>query len=236
MGIVIFNGISSQDLHIQVQTEPDYDFPEKDYEVTHVPGRNGDIVIDQGSWQNVSRKYNLAMDAVKISYTEVASKLVQWLHSASGYARLEDSYEPDFYRMAMYKDSGSISNIYNKAGQIEVEFTCKPQRYFKSGEIADIFTTSTEYRNPTDFPAKPLIKIHGSGSGTVGIGTYTVTINDILDGMIVDSEQQDTYKDQTNCNSRVSIAEYPKLVSGNNEISISGGVTSIEIIPRWWTL
>ena len=236
MGIVIFNGISSQDLHIQVQTEPDYDFPEKDYEVTHVPGRNGDIVIDQGSWQNVSRKYNLAMDAVKISYTEVASKLVQWLHSASGYARLEDSYEPDFYRMAMYKDSGSISNIYNKAGQIEVEFTCKPQRYFKSGEVADIFTTSTEYRNPTDFPAKPLIKIHGSGSGTVGIGTYTVTINDILDGMIVDSEQQDTYKDKTNCNSRVSIAEYPKLVSGNNAISFSGGVTSIEIIPRWWTL
>ena len=236
MGIVIFNGISSQDLHIQVQTEPDYDFPEKDYEVTHVPGRNGDIVIDQGSWQNVSRKYNLAMDAGKISYTEVASKLVQWLHSASGYARLEDSYEPDFYRMAMYKDSGSISNIYNKAGQIEVEFTCKPQRYFKSGEVADIFTTSTEYRNPTDFPAKPLIKIHGSGSGTVGIGTYTVTINDILDGMIVDSEQQDTYKDQTNCNSLVSIAEYPKLISGNNAISFSGGVTSIEIIPRWWTL
>ena len=236
MGIVVFNGISSQDLHIQVQTEPSYDFPEKDYEVTHVPGRNGDIVIDQGSWQNVSRKYNLAMDAGKISYTEVASKLVQWLHSASGYARLEDSYEPDFYRMAMYKDSGSISNIFNKAGQIEVEFTCKPQRYFKSGEAADIFVASSEYRNPTDFPAKPLIKIHGSGSGVVGIGTYTVTINDIIDGMIVDSEQQDTYKDQINCNSKVSITEYPKLVSGNNSISISGGVTSIEIIPRWWTL
>ena len=236
MGIVVFNGISSQDLHIQVQTEPSYDFPEKDYDVTHVPGRNGDIVIDQGSWQNVSRKYNLAMDAGKISYTEVASKLVQWLHSASGYARLEDSYEPDFYRMAMYKDSGSISNIFNKAGQIDVEFTCKPQRYFKSGEAADIFVASSEYRNPTDFPAKPLIKIHGSGSGVVGIGTYTVTINDIIDGMIVDSEQQDTYKDQMNCNSKVSITEYPKLASGNNAISISGGVTSIEIIPRWWTL
>ena len=236
MGIVVFNGISSQDLHIQVQTEPSYDFPEKDYDVTHVPGRNGDIVIDQGSWQNVSRKYNLAMDAGKISYTEVASKLVQWLHSASGYARLEDSYEPDFYRMAMYKDSGSISNIFNKAGQIDVEFTCKPQRYFKSGEAADIFVASSEYRNPTDFPAKPLVKIHGSGSGVVGIGTYTVTINDIIDGMIVDSEQQDTYKDHMNCNSKVSITEYPKLVSGNNDISISGGVTSIEIIPRWWTL
>ena len=95
---------------------------------------------------------------------------------------------------------------------------------------------SSEYRNPTDFPAKPLIKIHGSGSRLVGIGEYTVTINDIIDGMIVDSEQQDTYKDHMNCNSKVSITEYPKLVSGNNAIFISGGVTSIEIIPRWWTL
>ena len=144
MGIVMFNGTSSQDLHALVQTAPEYEFPEKDYSVTHVEGRNGDIVIDTGSWQNVPRTYNLNIDTRKISYAEVASKLVQWLHSASGYARLEDSYEPDFYRMAMYKDSGSISNIYSKAGQIEISFDCKPQRYLKSGEVSDLFTSNTE--------------------------------------------------------------------------------------------
>ena len=236
MGIVMFNGTSSQDLHALVQTAPEYEFPEKDYSVTHVEGRNGDIVIDTGSWQNVPRTYNLAIDTRKISYAEVASKLVQWLHSASGYARLEDSYEPDFYRMAMYKDSGSISNIYSKAGQIEIKFDCKPQRYLKSGELSDSFTFNTEYRNPTDFPSKPKIVLHGSGSGTVKIGAYEIVISNMLDGMIVDCELQDTYKDSTNCNSRVSIAKYPKLIAGNNTISMSGGVTSIEITPRWWTL
>lgn len=236
MGIVMFNGTSSQDLHALVQIAPDYEFPEKDYSVTHVEGRNGDIVIDTGSWQNVSRTYNLAIDTRKISYAEVASKLVQWLHSASGYARLEDSYEPDFYRMAMYKDSGSISNLYSKAGQIEVQFDCKPQRYFKSGEVADTFTGNTEYQNPTDFPSKPEIVIHGSGSGTVKIGDYTITIDSITDGMIVDCELQDTYCGSTNCNAQVSISEYPKLIAGKNTISMSGGVTSIEITPRWWTL
>lgn len=236
MGIVMFNGTSSQDLHALVQTAPEYEFPEKDYSVTHVEGRNGDIVIDTGSWQNVPRTYNLAIDTRKISYAEVASKLVQWLHSASGYARLEDSYEPDFYRMAMYKDSGSISNIYSKAGQIEISFDCKPQRYLKSGEVSDLFTSNTEYRNPTDFPSKPKIVIHGSGSGTVKIGAYEITIFNILDGMTVDCEIQDTYKNDINCNSRVSIAEYPKIIAGNNLISMSGGVTSIEITPRWWML
>ena len=236
MGIVMFNGTSSQDLHALVQTAPEYEFPEKDYSVTHVEGRNGDIVIDTGSWQNVPRTYNLAIDTRKISYAEVASKLVQWLHSASGYARLEDSYEPDFYRMAMYKDSGSISNIYSKAGQIEISFDCKPQRYLKSGEVSDLFTSNTEYRNPTDFPSKPKIVVHGSGSGTVKIGAYEITISNILDGMTVDCEIQDTYKDNINCNSRVSISEYPKIIAGNNTISMSGGVTSIEITPRWWML
>lgn len=236
MGIVMFNGTSSQDLHALVQTAPEYEFPEKDYSVTHVEGRNGDIVIDTGSWQNVPRTYNLAIDTRKISYAEVASKLVQWLHSASGYARLEDSYEPDFYRMAMYKDSGSISNIYSKAGQIEISFDCKPQRYLKNGEVSDLFTSNTEYRNPTDFPSKPKIVIHGSGSGTVKIGAYEITIFNILDGMTVDCEIQDTYKNDINCNSRVSIAEYPKIIAGNNTISMSGGVTSIEITPRWWML
>ena len=236
MGIVMFNGTSSQDLHALVQTAPEYEFPEKDYSVTHVEGRNGDIVIDTGSWQNVPRTYNLAIDTRKISYAEVASKLVQWLHSASGYARLEDSYEPDFYRMAIYKDSGSISNIYSKAGQIEISFDCKPQRYLKNGEVSDLFTSNTEYRNPTDFPSKPKIVIHGSGSGTVKIGAYEITIFNILDGMTVDCEIQDTYKNDINCNSRVSIAEYPKIIAGNNTISMSGGVTSIEITPRWWML
>ena len=236
MGIVVFNGTSSQDLHALVQVAPDYEFPEKDYSITHVEGRNGDIVIDTGSWQNVTRTYNLAIDTRTISYAEVASKLVQWLHSASGYARLEDSYEPDFYRMAMYKDSGSITNIYSKAGQIEIQFNCKPQRYLKSGEMVDTFTGNTEYRNPTDFPSKPIIVIHGSGSGTVKIGDYTININRITDGMIVDCELQDTYFENTNCNSQVSIKEYPKIIAGNNNISMSGGVTSIEISPRWWTL
>lgn len=236
MGIIIFNGVSSMDLHTLVQHPPEYAFPEKDYEATHVPGRNGDIIVDTGSWKNVTRTYDLAIDARQATYTETASKLVQWLHSASSYARLEDSYEPDFYRMAMYTDQGNISNIYRKAGTIEVSFNCKPQRYFKSGEEPFIFTSNTDYRNPTDFPSKPLIIVHGNGSGEIRIGQYYAKINTITDGMVIDCENKNVYYGSTNCNKQVKIDEFPLLLSGNNSVKFTGGITSIEIIPRWWTL
>ena len=240
MGIIIYNGVSSEDLHILVQHPPEYGFPEKDSEATHVPGRNGDVIVDSGTWLNVDRTYDLAIDATgDVTYTDLASRFTQWLHSACTYARLEDSYEPDYYRMAIYKNSGSISNLFNKAGTIEVSFNCKPQRFLKSGEEIEVFRTSgTYYRNPTEFTAKPKIIIHGSGSGSINVGNYSININNITDGMVIDSEIQDVYKGTINCNSSVSFDEFPKLVAGDrgNYITFTGGISYIEIIPRWWTL
>ena len=61
MGVITFNGIASDKLDIQVEHPPGYETPKKDYEIVHVPGRNGDVYIDKGSYQNVSRTYDIAM-------------------------------------------------------------------------------------------------------------------------------------------------------------------------------
>lgn len=46
MGVITFNGIASDKLGIQVEHPPGYETPKKDYEIVHVPGRNGDVYID----------------------------------------------------------------------------------------------------------------------------------------------------------------------------------------------
>ena len=46
MGVIVFNGISSKDVGIEVETFPEYTIPEREYEAIHVPGRNGDVIID----------------------------------------------------------------------------------------------------------------------------------------------------------------------------------------------
>ncbi len=237
MGIVIFNGISSREYDIQVEHPPGYETPEKDYDITHVPGRNGDIVIDNGSYQNVSRTYQIAVGSLQKNFTTMANYISEWLHSTSGYARLEDSYEPDYYRLAYYEESGNIENILEHAGRATIAFNCKPQRFLKSGDQTFTFTGKGVLRNPTRFESLPIINVKGSGSGALQIGSYTVTISAINTSITIDSEIQDAYSGTINRNSLVTLSNgFPKLTAGENTISYSGGITSVEVIPKWWTL
>lgn len=237
MGVVIFNGVSSLDYHIQVEHPPEYETPSKDYEIVHVPGKNGDIVLDKGSFKNVARSYQVAVGSLEEDFTTQVNRISEWLHSASGYARLEDSYEPEYYRLAMYEESNIIKNILGQAGRTTINFNCKPQRYLKLGDISVMFTKNGILRNPTEFIALPIISVNGSGSGTLRIGEFTVSLSQINGTTIINSDVQDCYYGLNNRNSYVTLNHgFPKLLKGENEISFSGGITSMEVIPKWWTL
>lgn len=238
MGTVIFNGISSEDYGIQVEHPPEYAYPQRDYNIQHVPGRNGDVVLDEGSYQNVERTYELAIGSYKGDFTVLANCISEWLHSAIGYARLEDSYEPDYYRMAFYEEAGEIENIYQHAGRITVNFNCKPQRFLKSGDRAVVFSGNRSIYNPTRFRSLPIITVKGTGSGVLHIGDYNISISSIGGNIIIDSSIQDCYYGTSNKNSVVEMNDkgYPQFLPGMNSISFTGGITSVEVIPKWWTL
>lgn len=237
MGIVIFNGVSSQDYGIQVEHPPEYQTPAKDYEIIHIPGRNGDLVIDNGSYQNVGRSYQIAIGDRDGDFTSMANTIAEWLNSAPGYARLEDSYEPEYYRMAMYQDEVTIENLMQHAGRTTVEFNCKPQRFLKSGEDPVRCSNRSVLRNPTGFSSLPKITVYGSGQAVLGIGGYKITILSIDGFIVLDSEIQDAYKETINRNKDIKLSNgFPKLTSGENYITWSGGITYVEVIPRWWTL
>lgn len=237
MGVIIFNGQSTKDLNIVVEQPPSYQMPEKDYDVTHIPGRNGDIVIDNGSYQNVTRSYEIAIGELDGDFATMANSISEWLHSASGYVRLEDSYEPSYYRLAYYSDSVEVENILSNAGKCTIDFNCKPQRFLKTGDTKTTFTSAGTITNPTIFTSLPIINVKGSGKGVLRVGEYVVTISSISTSVTIDSEIQDAYKGTENKNSTITLDKgFPKLVKGNNSISFTGGITSVEVIPKWWTL
>lgn len=234
---IVFNGLSSNEYKIQIEHPPGYETPSKDYEIVHVPGRNGDVVMDKGSYQNVSRTYQIAVGSYEKKYVEMMNNISEWLHSASGYAYLWDSYEPEYYRLAMFDEALSLNNIYNQAGRTTISFNCKPQRFLVYGDDVLIYIKKDRLMNPTKFKALPIIRVKGTGSGVLSIGSYTVTISSIGGEIIINSEIQDAYSGTTNRNSDVTLASgFPKLEPGDNEISFSGGITSLEVIPKWWTL
>lgn len=237
MGVIWFNGVSSESLGILIEHPPNYEYPKKDLEIVHVPGRNGDVILDKGSWQNVDRSYEIAIAGPESGFAAAAAALSKWLHGPSGYARLEDSYEPDFFRVAFYQENNTITNLLTAAGRATVKFNCKPQRFLKSGEAAVSFEAAGTLTNPTAFAALPVVTVSGEGDGAVRVGDRAVRITGMTGALVLDSVLQDAYRDTENLNSLVALPDgFPRLLPGDNDISFTGGVTGLSLIPNWWTL
>ncbi len=241
MGVIIFNGKSSSDFHIQVEHPPGCTFPEKDYEAQHVIGRNGDVLVTgkEESFKNREWTYDIAIGSYERSFEELMNELSAWLFSSSGYSVLEDSYSPDTYRLAFYAGSTEMENLLDHMGRGQLVFNAMPQKFLKSGKDPIAITNDFSLRNPTDKIARPIITVKGTGAGTLIVGDSTIEISDIKDNLIINSDIEDIYDETiTNRNGDVTLPNrrYPKLYPGLNKFSYSGGITSAEVIPKWWTI
>lgn len=241
MGVIIYNGISSRSIPIVVENPPNYVVAARDYNPVHVLGKNGDVLIDNGSYQNVLRPYDIAFGSMEKNHSEMATAVSEWLHSASGYARLEDAYEPDYYRMAYYQEEIDIENILNRLGRATINFNCMPQRFLKIGDDPITFTAPGQFYNPTRFEALPLLTITGEGSGVLTVNETQLTVTDIDGIMVIDCDLGEVYYESTPKNDKIQWADsqphrFPSLTKGLCELSFSGGISSVEVVPRWWTI
>lgn len=230
-GVFTFAGVSSADLGLKVERIPNSDRPERKVDRYEVPGRNGDIIVPQDAWENVEQSYEVwgMGGAVELGY-----KIAAWLFAPEGYQILTDTYDPDHYRRAVFLGPFDLENILLKYGRTEITFDCDPRRFLSDAEEITLEATGM-VTNPTAFTAKPVITVHGEGAGTITAGGNTISIAGIVDGMILDCEAMDAYQGVNNLNNLVS-GSFPVLPGGEQEITLTGGVTSITVAPNWWTL
>lgn len=234
---LIFNGISSEDLGLVIQAPPTYEFPERDMSSSHIPGRNGDLVIDNKCYKNISRSYSLALAYTTTKHhSPNASNVLEWLTSANGaYVQLEDDYDPDVYRIARFYSSGSFTDYYDQALAISVSFECKPQRYLKSGVTSYKTNGSVAYaNNPSHYEALPLIRIDGVNNSISNVlmlsvlnsndeVTSNISMTDIENGTVcIDSDAQNCYDDNGDINEKIGLNgnDFPVFSSGQSIVKI----------------
>ena len=235
INFLTFAGKSTNDFGIWISGEATYGAPERNVQTQEVPGRNGDLLFDMGNYKNITVRYPAA---IKEDMPDKFSDFINFAGAQIGYQRLEDTYHPYEYRMARFESKMSVetAGYMNRSGQFTLEFDCKPQRFLKSGEEAIEFTGSGMLYNRTLFEAKPLLRIYGTGAGTVSIGSETITISSISSYVDIDCEIMDAYKGAVNCNANVSFTDDIVLKAGENNIAKTGNITKVVITPRWWIL
>lgn len=152
-----FAGKSSKDFLLYLSGPGVYDSPAADVESTSVPGRNGDILTENAKagrrrYQNVDIKYKVFFFNGLPAKTAAVKA---WLLSPVGYQKLQDTYDPDFFRMAVCKDALAFDVTAQKAAEMELAFNCKPQRWSVDGQRTIRLDGRSTLKNPFAFPAQP---------------------------------------------------------------------------------
>lgn len=249
------NGIRS----VRVEHTPPFILSESDISYVHVPGRNGDIIYDDGSYRNVIINYDIVIQGPVfrehglatpfLSFTQ--DKLAEWLYPpnmpAKGYAVLIDDYDNAHYRLARANGPFQLQTIYGTNARGRVSFNCRPERYYREPVIYDFTGTSGTIDNsPYSFPAFPEIDVTVNGSGAFAIyrtggNLYRVAIADVNGTIHLDCERQEaTFEDGTSANSHVTltgVGSYPILEPWATQMfAMTGNVTEVMIEARYYSL
>ena len=235
----IYNGVSSIDMGLRIESKNVFSAPQYEKKFQSIPGRDGDLILPNGRYQNVQITYSVFLPAKTLpKLQEKLTAVKAWLYTEPDrYHELRDTYDADCFRRAVINTQLDIEDQLNKIGVFTVSFSCLPFKYLDSGTVP-IRITASPYAltNPTAFPAKPYIKVSGTGEGRIAIGQEHWDLTDIDRYIEIDSEQMNFYKGAEPRNDRVTGDGFPILYPGVNSVSFTGDFTSVTIEPRWVTL
>lgn len=246
------DGVDCRTMGVYISGSGTYSAPARRYNIVQVPGRNGDLVVSDNSFENATIKYPCF---ICDNFDTNIANFRSFLMSRNGYVSLTDTYHAGERRQVLF--TGSFEPDLNDkldVASFELEFSAKPQRWLSSGDTAQTVNNggTLNLDNPTRFPAKPTFYVYGSGAFTYSwldtSGAQPVYVGNTISvtGMasyptIIDLDTLFMYYvfNGVNINraSYVSMTGDPHDIPGGGKARINNVTcTKVEVYPRWWTL
>ena len=232
----IYDGISSKEFGIKIKKGGINNFssPQRSYETIQVKGRNGDLIIDNGNYENFTLEIECYLDARNSNLNTISKEFKKWLLSDLKYKKLILGTDRDYYYEAICVNKIDISEVVKNFGECLIVFNCKPLKREIFGDSKITLTqSSTLYNN--GLASNPYIRVVGSGDITININNQKLILKAVEGYIEVDAELYNCFKGDVNQNNKM-YSDFPILEEGQNDISWEGNVTRLEILPRWVVL
>ena len=244
---IIYNGRSFSEFGVFADLSQTLGSPEKDYDFISIPGRNGDLSIFNDKFKDIEFAVHCY---IKNDFVQNYRNLIDFLNESHGYLRFETSKEPDYYREALFLgEVDPIVRPFNRNGSFDLAFRCHPQRWLKSSlEMIDVGANYKIF-NPTNMPAKPLIRFIGNGElrfvvDEEIIGKITIRNNASPSYVDIDCETYDAYSvdgqgDVVNRNGDVTFDIDPYIPPGECSLPytiVGQGAYHIYLTPRFFSI
>lgn len=227
-------GKNSLDFGIRVEEGVTFESPERDIEFVEIPGRDGDIGIDNGRLKSINKSFPVTIfPLANKTIAQQTTDISNWLKTNTGNVLFDISNEPDYSYFGFYYEQYSVEKFFRVYGRAVINFKIQPYKFLKSGLTP--LTSPATLNNPTTRDARPLITIKGTGNITLQIGTEKLTLKNVDGGVVVDSLKQVVTNLAGTRPAWDKVTSYPLPVikPGNQAVLTTGTITEIKITPRY---
>ena len=225
----IWNNTDSEQMGLWVSQFPDRKRGAERINTVTVPNRAGRFYLSEGTaiyepvtlTIRVQCRWGVDLEAVN-----------DWL---SGEGILVLGTEPNKCYKARIIEEVAFGRITNDLLEGQIQFECEPFKMQYPAEPKITLTAAGTVTNKGNVPAYPVIKIMGSGSITFTCNSKTIAVTDVDTSVTLDSGAKIALdKDGGNFLEHTT-GTFPVLQKGDNSISWTGTVTSVEITrnQRW---
>ena len=246
MSDFVFYGVSAESMGLRIERYPIIHKPRKRLTPISIPGRNGDLHIADGSYEDIVIRYECWWKNQNSAFptARTAHDVAEWLYAAPVGARLEDTYDSMVFHTATFVGGLDIENLLNRYGRVTLEFKCRPEAWLKSAETAIRFTSSGGLlNNPTPFSTKPLVRIVGSVGGLLKIGESFMVLRfpgTDTHEFWLDCEELEAWEvvdgQEVPSNAIIDDYNFLRIAPGTSKIEFPGGWDSVTVWTRGYTL
>ncbi|MDY2520342.1 hypothetical protein [Weissella cibaria] len=235
---VLGHQLTSDQLDARILNYPTITVPERKHMLNTTPvGIDRAILFDDGAYNNRDIQLIIGFEG-KQSNSNI-QKFLSVLDTGK-YIDFQMYSDPDYTYQVIRQSTGIIARpTYSDSyRELTITLSSAPYRYVAPVKAATITTATSTLVNPTNYVAKPYIKIVGDGGITLTVNGVDYKFTNVTGSIELDSAMQNVWRVNGNVlvneNAKMAVGPFPTLKPGSNTIKLSTGTATIE--PRWRTL
>lgn len=236
MSYLVYSDFDSRNFPIKLQNNLTFSSAKRTENYIKIDGLDGEVDNSDGTFTNVVQEFPFVIRSFDSDSQKVANDITNLLNQDNNWHELIFGGDPDYVYIAKYSDSLNLERTLSSYGKAIITFNLKPYKYLKSGLNA--ITLPTSIKNNTTRTAKPIIRIKGTGTITIKIGSSQLSLKNVDEGVIIDSRAQTitSLNGAFNRYNNMTSYPFPTIGVGNQVITTTGTITECTITPRWEVL
>ena len=225
--MIIDNTYALSDRKIYMPTRPAIPPNTKRMQYIEIPGRDGTVSMFDGYEDRP-----FPIDFNIYDGTNVNKKLREVNPIFSNCKTIKFTDDPEVYYKVKEFTISEKERVFDKAYEFSAEVKIEPFDYLVEGSKVLTLTSSTTLNNPGTYYSEPTLKIYGSGTINMSVGSYSFQVTNVSEYVQINSALLECYKGTDPLGDKMS-GSFPLFVPGSNTITLSSTITKVELVPNW---